>query len=184
MAQSPSAPVLDCPTAQSVRHGFVVERQEKSKTEVFVGEDGMVRTVLRYDGRTLLERTEFHGLFQLDRLDRGHRAVFRPKSELASLFPLKVGKTIKAEFDVEGSGRPVTAAVEFSVKKSDTLYIGPCKYDVLRLERRESRGDGALNFVSTDYYSPVLKLIIAKEYRDSGDRTSLIKFDRIYPIKN
>jgi hypothetical protein len=30
----------------------------------------------------------------------------------------------------------------------------------------------------TDYYSPELKLVLAKEYRDNG-ATHLVKFDRI-----
>jgi hypothetical protein len=60
----------DCPTAQTAQNGFVVERSERSKTEVF--RDGAtVRTVLRYDGKMILETTLFEGLFQLDRIDRG-----------------------------------------------------------------------------------------------------------------
>jgi hypothetical protein len=182
-APVPAASAQDCPTAQSARNGFVVERDQRSKTEVHVGSDAIVRTTLRHDGKALLERTQFEGLFDLDRLDRGHRSVFRPKTDLASLFPLKVGRTIKAEFDVEDPRRPASAAIEFSIKKADTLYIGPCKYQVLKMERRESRGASPLRFVYTDHYAPDLKLIIAKEYRDKGDRTTLIKFDRIYPIK-
>jgi hypothetical protein len=51
------------------------------------------------------------------------------------------------------------------------------------MERRESRGGSPLRFINTDYYAPDLKLTIAKEYRDKGDRTRLIKFDRIYPLR-
>ena len=173
----------DCPTAQSARNGFVVERDQRSKTEVFVGSDSIVRTVMRSGGKTLLETTQFEGLFQLDRIDTGHRTVLRPKTNLASLFPLKVGQTIRAEFDIEDPRRPGTAAIEFSVKKTDTLHIGPCQYRVYQMERRESRGESPLRFVNTDYYAPDLKLIIAKEYKYQDDRTRLIKFDRIYSIK-
>jgi len=180
-AQTPAA--SDCPTAQSARAGFVVERNEKSKTDVFAGDGTAVRTILRYDGKTLLETTQFQGLFQLDRLDRGRRAVFRPKTNLAALFPLKVGQKINVEFEVEGSGRPPTIRIELFVKQADVAYIGPCKYDVLRIERRESWGDGPSRLIDIDYYAPALKLVIAKEYKDSGDKTTLIKFDRIYPIK-
>ena len=48
----------DCPTTQSARQGFIVERGERSKTEVFYSGDN-VRTVYRVDGRTLLEVTLF-----------------------------------------------------------------------------------------------------------------------------
>src|SRR5436190_20571692 len=81
------AAAQDCPTAESATRGFVVERQERSKTEVLFAEPPIVRTIMRYDGRTLLETTQFQGLFELDRLDRGRRAVFRPKTDLAALFP-------------------------------------------------------------------------------------------------
>jgi hypothetical protein len=173
----------DCPTAQSAHRGFVVERDGTTKTEVFAGQDGTVRTTMRLGGKALLETTQFRGVFQLDRLDEGRRAVFRPKTDLAPLFPLKVGQNIEVEFDLTGPGQAATATIALSVKEADTLYIGPCRYDVLKIERRESRGSGALRFIDTDYYAPALNLIIAKEYRYGGDRTRLIKFDRIYPLK-
>src|SRR2546421_1451279 len=96
----------DCPTAQSATREFVVEREERSKTEVLFAEPAIVRSIMRYDGKTLLETTQFQGLFELDRLDRGRRAVFRPKTDLAALFPLKAGKKATVEFEVEGAGRP------------------------------------------------------------------------------
>ena len=179
----PSASAQDCPTAQTSRHGFVVEREEKSKTEVFVGDDAIVRTIFRFDGKVLLETTQFKGLFQLDRLEQGRRMVFRPKANLSSLVPLKIGQKVDAEFDVEGAGEAATATVELFVKQQDTLYIGPCKYDVLKIERRDSRGGGTPRFLDTDYYSPALNLVIAKEYQDGGNPNDLIKFDRIYSIK-
>jgi hypothetical protein len=179
-----SAAAQECPTAQSGGQGFVVEREERSKTEVFHAQDSMVRTVLRYQGNTLLETTQFEGLFELERLDRGRRTVFRPKTNLASLFPLKKAQKLKAEFSAEEAGKQTTALViQLVVKGTDAIYIGPCKYDVLKIERSQSRGGGQLAFLETDYYSSALKLILAKEYRDPGDRTTVIKFDRIYPIK-
>jgi len=53
---------------------------------------------------------------------------------------------------------------------------------VLKVELTETRGEGKPR-LSVDYYSPDLKLIIAKEYKERDGRTDLIKFDRIYPIK-
>ncbi len=76
-----------CPDAQSGKTGFVVERGERSRTEVFRG-GAIVRTVLRYGGNAMLETTQYEGLFDLDRLDRGKRSTFKPKSDLAKLFPL------------------------------------------------------------------------------------------------
>jgi hypothetical protein len=177
------AAAQDCPSAKSGSRGYVVERGDRSKTEVLFGDGAIVRTVFRYDGTTLLETTTFQGLFELDRLDRGQRVVFRPKTDLAKLFPLRVGSSATVDFEVEGTGRPPSSAIRIAVKGTDTLYIGGCKYDVFKIERSESRGGGPFSFRYTDYYAPDLKFVIAKEYRDSAPMVTTIKFDRIYSIR-
>jgi hypothetical protein len=179
-----SANAQDCPTAQSAREGFVVERGERSKTEVFHVDDSVVRTILRYDGKSLLETTQFQGLFQLERLDRGRRTVFQPKTDLAKLFPLKPGEGSTVAFEVkEASGSTMTRTVSLSVKPGEDLYIGPCKYAALKIERKEAFGDAPPSFINFDHYAPELKLVLAKEYRERDGRTTLIKFDKIYPSK-
>jgi hypothetical protein len=55
------------------------------------------------------------------------------------------------------------------VKREDALYIGPCKYAVLVIERSESRSAEPPKFVDTDYYSQELKLILAKEYKYTNE---------------
>ena len=114
----------ECPSAQSARRGFVVERDGSSKTDVFVAQDGTVRTTMRVGGKTLLETTQFRGLLQLDRLEEGRRAIFRPKTDLATLFPLKIGQNIEVNFDLEGPGQAATATIALAIKDADTLYIG------------------------------------------------------------
>jgi len=173
----------DCPTAQSGKAGFVVERGEQQKSEIFHTEDGVVRTVMRYNGAVLLETTQHEGLFQLDRLDNGRRTKYEPQTDLRALFPLKPGRKVDAKFNTESSGQQGTLSVELIVKASDALYIGACKYNVLKIERSESRSSEPPRFVDTDYYSPVLKLVLAKEYRESNGGTHTIKYDRIYPLK-
>jgi len=177
------AAAQDCPTAQSGKAGFVVERGEQQKSEIFHTEDGVVRTVMRYNGAVLLETTQHEGLFQLDRLDNGRRTKYEPQTDLKALFPLKPGRKVGAKFNTESSGQQGTLSVEMIVKASDVLYIGPCKYNVLKIERSESRGSEPPRFVDTDYYSPMLKLVLAKEYRESNGGTHTIKYDRIYPLK-
>jgi hypothetical protein len=179
-----SASAQDCPTAQSAREGFVVERGERSKTEVFHVDDSAVRTILRYDGQSLLETTQFQGLFQLERLERGRRTVFQPKRDLAAFFPLKPGQNYSMGFDVkEASGSTTIRTVTLSVKPGEDMYIGPCRYTVLKIERSEAFGEAAPRFIDFDHYSPELKLVLAKEYRERDGRTTLIKFDKIYPSK-
>ena len=179
----PSA-AQDCPTAQSSHKGFVVERNERQKSEVFADDKGIVRTMMRYDGTTLLETTQFEGVFQLERIDRGKHTKFAPSTDLKTLFPLKPGKQARAKFVSEADGQYGRLSVELDVKGREDLYIGPCKYSVLRIERSESRSAVPPRFVSSDLYSPDLKLVLAREYRNRDGKTQLIKYDRIYPIKN
>ena len=171
-----------CPDAQSGKNGFVVERGETSRTEVF--HDGsVVRTIMRSGGNALLETTQYEGLFDLDRLDRGRHSTFKPKTNLARLFPLKTKQHVTAVFDVamEG-GTEKVRTVELLILGQDELYVGGCKYKILKIERRQSRSNGPPNFTNIDYYAPNLRLVIAKEYKEANGRTSLIKFDKIYPI--
>lgn len=174
----------ECPTAQSGKRGFVVERGTKQVSEVFHAGDGIVRTVMRYDGNTLLETTLFEGLFSLERIDRGRRMVRAPQLDLASLFPLKVGRRVVALFELtDASGRKTPSTVVLSVKGAEQIFIGPCKYSVLKIEHSEARDENAPRPVSTDYYSPELKLVLMREYQDGGGRSTSIKYDKIYPLK-
>jgi hypothetical protein len=181
---TPSSAAQQCPTEPSAGQGLVVERGERQKSDVFRLDQGVVRTVMRYDGTTLLEMTQFEGLFLLDRLDRGRRTQYEPSTDLKALFPMKPGQQANAKFTTESQGQHGRLSVELSVKKAEEMYIGPCKYSVLRIERSESNGTEPARFIDTDLYSPELKLILGREYKDRNGRTELIKYDRIYPIKN
>ena len=175
-----SSAAQQCPTEPSAGQGFVVERGERQKSDVFRLDQGIVRTVMRYDGATLLEMTQFEGLFLLDRLDRGRRTRYEPSTDLKALFPMKPGQQANAKFTTESQGQHG----RLSVKEAEEMHIGPCKYSVLRIERGESTSAGPARFIDTDLYSPELKLILGREYKDRNGRTELIKYDRIYPIKN
>jgi hypothetical protein len=177
------ASAQDCPTAQTGKNGFVVERGELQKSEIFHLDDGIVRTVMRYNGTALLETTQFEGVFQLDRLDHGKSTTFEPQSELKKLFPLKPGQKVGATFTSKSGDQQGRLRVEIAVKSAADMFVGPCKYSVLRLERSESRSTDPPRFVYTDDYSPVLKLILAKEYRSDNGPGEIIKYDRIYPLK-
>jgi hypothetical protein len=170
----------DCPSVKTTKTSFVVERGPDSKTEVFSADGPVVRSVLRYRGQTILETTLHQGIFELDRLDRGRRVVQTPKTDLAKFFPLKEKQKIEADFErKEDDGKVTSSRVQLTVTARDTLYIGACKYDILKLDREEFRA-GARFHSNTDYYAPELKLIVAKEYPERDGRKSLIKFDKIY----
>lgn len=174
----------DCPTAQTSARGFVVERNESQKSEVFDTGQGLVHVVTRYGGETLLESTQYAGLFFIERLDRGRRTTYQPQTDLKTLFPIKPGAQLHAKFITERDGNFGRLYVELDVGKSEDLFIGSCRYAVLRIERRESRSSVPPQFVYTDLYSPDLKFVLAREYRRQGGQTQVIKYDRIYPLKN
>jgi len=173
----------ECPTAQTAKSGFVVERNERQKSEVFRDDKGAIHTVMRYNGTTLLETTQFEGVFALARLDRGRSTTYEPSEDLKTLFPLKPGQQARAKFISEHDGQYGRLYVELEVKGTEDLSIGPCKYSVLRIDRRESTSAVPPQFVYTELYSPDLKLILAREYKRQNGDTQLIKYDRIYPLK-
>lgn len=174
----------DCPTAANGKRGFVVERGGQQVSEVFHVDGGIVRTVMRYGGKTLLETTQYEGVFSLERIDRGRRLVRKPKTDLASLFPLKAGKKVVAVFELtDFNGKISPDTIVLAVKGTDQIFVGPCKYSVLKIEESESRGEYAPRGTGMNFYSPELKLVLAREYNDGSGRRELIKFDKIYPIK-
>jgi hypothetical protein len=179
----PATAALDCPTASTARQGFVVERN-RLPMEVVFAEDRLVRNILRSaTGETLLETTAFEGLFELDRVDRGRRTVSHPTTTLAELFPLKVGKEITANFDIGEAPPIVKGKTVLRLKGKDDLFIEACKYNVFVMEKSVGRGDNAPVFFSTDYYSPDLKLIVAKQFKEPNGASLLNKYDKIYPAK-
>ena len=173
-----------CATAHSAAGGFVVERNETQKSEVFHTGQGLVHVVTRYGGEALLESTQYEGLFFIERLDRGRRTKYEPQTDLKTLFPLKPGAQLHAKFITERDGNFGRLYVELDVGKSEDLFIGPCKYAVLRIERRESSSAVPPQFAYTDLYSADLKFVLGREYKRPGGQTQLIKYDRIYPLKH
>jgi hypothetical protein len=173
----------DCPTAATARQGYIVERN-RLPMEVIFADDRLVRNILRSTtGETLLETTAFEGLFELERIDRGRRTVSHPTTKLAELFPLKVGKEITANFDIGGAPQIVKSKTVLRLKGKDALFIESCKYDVFVMDKSVGRGDSAPVLFSTDYYSPDLKLIVAKQFKEPNGAPLLNKYDKIYPVK-
>lgn len=171
-----AAPALadDCPTGKST---FFIERGG-SKTEVTYSSGPIFQTILYYRDQKLAETTLYEGLFELDRVDRGRRWVLKPKANLAKLFPLKVGQKIDVGFDVQQERGPAgSSRVKLNVIGRDTITIGSCKYDILKIDRDET---GARLFQNIDYYAPALRMIVAKEHKESDGRSTVIRFTKIY----
>jgi hypothetical protein len=87
------------------------------------------------------KRRSFRACFNSNASTAVAAQTFKPKAALDQLFPLKVGQQGSAEFDVqEGDKPPVNAKFSLNVKAKDALYIGACRYDVLRVEMKQTRG--------------------------------------------
>jgi hypothetical protein len=170
----------ECPAAIAGRGTFIVERGEQLTTEVTFGDGALVRSVSRNHGAIYLEAEQYEGLIQISRLDKGHQAVFKPRSDLATLFPLKPRQNISVQLDVTEEGvAPWVATVDLKMIGADSIAIGACNYDVLKFERIEARSGNKSDPI-VEYYAPELKFVVAKEYQERGGRTTVVKFDRIY----
>jgi hypothetical protein len=177
---SPDCVADECPAAVAGRGAFVVERGEQLKTEVTFGDGALVRSVSRNRGAIYLEAEQYEGLIQISRIDKGHKTVFKPGSDLATLFPLKPRQNISVQLDVaEDGAEPWVATVDLRMIGTDSIAIGACNYDVLKFERTEARSGNKTDPI-VEYYAPELKFVIAKEYQERGGRTTVVKFDRIY----
>jgi hypothetical protein len=181
---NPTIAAPDCPNESTARDNFIVERDRRI-TEVVTAGNRLIRTIYRSTaGESLVETTTFEGLFELEQINRGHRTIFHPITKLDRLFPLKVGRELIAIFESSGASQIARTQIALRVVRADSLFIESCKYSVLVIDRRIGQGGAAPVFTETDYYSPELKLIIAKEYKNPNGTSFLAKFDKIYVEKH
>jgi hypothetical protein len=172
------ASAQNCPTAQSGAHGFVVERNERQKTDVYHG-DGIVRTVMRVDGKSLLEKTLFEVLFELD---RGRRTKYEPRIDLKALFPLQ-GDSRRARNSFRKTVELRTALRRARREEARGSPYRPVQIFCAADRVGESHSSVPPQLAYTDLYSPDLKLILSPEDKKRDGQAQLIKFARVYPIK-
>jgi len=180
IAASMPCAAQDCPTAETASRGFVVERGSVAKIEVQHVDDALVQSTWRSGGAIVLQLTQFQGLFELDRLEGGRRTTYRPKTNLAKLFPLQEGKELAAEFETGPSGQPQAVKVLLAVKAPATFEIGPCKFDVFAIDRAIAQGDAAAEIIHGELYAPMLKLVVAKDFKKGDGTTTRTQYDKIY----
>lgn len=170
----------DCPTAETVKRGFTVEQRAVTQLEVQHVDETLVQTTLRSGNSVLMQSVLFQGLFELDHLEGGRRATFRPKVYLAVLFPLRANSQLSAEFEVDRSGQTRTVKHLLAVKDAARFEIGPCTFDIFNIDRSQAAGDGAPKFVHRELYAPLLKLVVAKEYKNADGSVTRRQYNRIY----
>jgi len=170
----------DCPTAETVGRGFIAERGTAAKVEVQHLDATLVQTTWRSGNAVILQTLQFQGLFDLDRQEGGRRTTSRPKTDLAKLFPLQAGKEIAAEFETGPTGQAQVTTVRLIVKDPATIDVGPCKVDVFALDRFIARGAAPPEFVNGELYSPLLKLVVAKDFKNPDGTVTRTQYDKIY----
>jgi hypothetical protein len=170
----------DCPTAETVGRGFIAERGTAAKVEVQHLDATLVQTTWRSGNAVILQTLQFQGLFDLDRQEGGRRTASRPKTDLAKLFPLQAGKEIAAEFETGPAGQVQVTTVRLIVKDPATLDVGPCKFDVFAIDRSVAQGAAPPEFVSGELYAPLLKLVVAKDFKNPDGATTRTQYDKIY----
>lgn len=169
----------NCPNAQKPEQAFRVSIGSASASEVYRLDTGETRTVTRFKGGAIAEQTFYQGLIRTEHIDGGRRTIYTPKTNLKTFFPLKVGQTYRVDFDVQtADGKKRVLHAAFKVAGKDQIVIGPCRYDVLKVEHSNSSGEGPLLFINTDWYAPDIRLIVAREYRH-GNGSVINKYDAI-----
>ena len=176
------AATAECPSSKLPTQGYILGLGG-SKSEIYRLNSGETRVVTRYKTGDVVEQTLYQGLIRIEHLDRGKRLKFEPKTDLNHIFPLKMGQLHPVEFDTEANGQKRVLRSEFKVVGQDKIIVGPCQFDVLKVEHRNRFGDGPLLFINTDWYAPDIKMILAREYNESNARTSIRKYDSIFVIE-
>jgi hypothetical protein len=177
---SPPCAAQECPNAQTLSRGYVVERGTTAKIEVQHVDDTLVQTIWRAGNAVVLQTMLFQGLFELDRIENGQRTTYRPKSDLAKLFPLQPNTELAAEFETGQSGQPQAVKIALKVKDAATFDIGPCKFEVLAIDRSVTQGDAAPPIVYGEIYAPLIKLIVGKEFKNTDGTVTRTQYDKIY----
>lgn len=144
--------------------------------EVFYDQGPILRTTLQAGDRTLLQTTQFQGLFELSRDDRGTKIEQKPKTDLAKFFPLRPKQIIAADFEVTMNGGTRTKTAKLEYVGTQDYSLGDCTYSVIKFRRTETV---PIVYDNIDYYAPELRYVVAKEYRERNGRTTIIGYTKI-----
>lgn len=170
----------ECPSSQNPKQGFRVSIGSSATSEVYRLDTGDTRAVERFKGGAIAEKTYYQGLIHTEQLDNGRRTTFTPKSSLKTLFSLKVGQRHQVAFDVQtANGQKSELYAEYKVVGKDQITIGGCRYDVFKVEHSNGNRKEQMHFIDTEWYSPDLRMILAREYKRTNGDTIIRKYDAI-----
>jgi hypothetical protein len=172
----------DCPTAQTAKLGFIVERQG-TRAEVRPTSDHFVHVVNSYPGGKTQNVIYYRGFFPISRFDDSARSINIPVSDLRSVFPLEP-KSRRAVTYAPAQPDKVGALIslELTVTGQEQIQLGACSYNVLIVRNRFLDAAGKVTSEHTDLYSPELGFILAKRYEERGGAQTTVKYQSIRPL--
>jgi hypothetical protein len=172
----------DCPTAQTAKLGFIVERQG-TRAEVRPTSDHFVHVVNSYPGGKAQNVIYYRGFFPISRFDDSARSINIPVSDLRSVFPLEP-KSRRAVTYAPAQPDKVGALIslELTVTGQEQIQLGACSYNVLIVRNRFLDAAGKVTSEHTDLYSTELGFILAKRYEERGGAQTTVKYQSIRPL--
>jgi hypothetical protein len=172
----------DCPTSQTAKLGFALERQG-TKAEVRPASDHFVHVVNTYPGGKVQDVIYYRGLFPVSRFDETARSINIPVSDIRTLFPLKPkAKRVLTYAPSQPSRVGGLVSLELTVAGQEQLQLGSCTYTVLVVRNRFLNDEGKVTSEHTDLYSPELGFVLAKRYEERGGVQTTIKYQGIRPL--
>ncbi|MBB4041011.1 hypothetical protein GGR34_002674 [Microvirga flocculans] len=172
----------DCPTAQTAKLGFVLERQG-TRAEVRPGSDHFTHVLNLYPSGKVQNVIYYRGFFPVSRFDDTARSINIPVSDLRTVFPLEP-KARRALTYAPAQPDKVGAIVslELTVTGQEQLQLGSCSYNVLIVRNRFLNAEGKVTGEHTDLYSPELGFVLAKRYEERGGSQTVVKYQSIKPL--
>ena len=172
----------DCPTAQTAKLGFVLERQGTS-AEVRPTANHVVHVVNLYPGGKKQDVLYYRGLFPLSRFDDTARSINIRVSDISTLFPLepKARRALTYMAAQPDKAGPLIS-LELTVTGQEQLQMGSCSYNVLIVRNRFLNADGKVASEHTDLYAPDLGFVLAKRYDERGGTQTTVKYQSIKPL--
>lgn len=132
MANQDTSSALFCPSYEGTTDGFVVSHLPSGLAEVRFMENDLTKVTRYRKSGSADDEILYKGLITLQSGSAGSEITRRPLTDLAALFPLKVGDEHEYKMEVAFSGkvqRVETTAIK--VHSRQRTKVGQCKYEVL-----------------------------------------------------
>jgi hypothetical protein len=172
----------DCPTAETAKLGFVLERQG-AQAEVRPTSGHFVHALNTFQGGKRQDVIYYRGLFPVTRFDDTARSINVPVSELRSIFPLDLkAKRTLTYAPAEPGKVGALISLEMTVSGQEQVQLGPCAYHAFVVRNRFLNADGRLMSEHVDLYSPDLGFVLAKRYEERGGVQTTVKYQSIKPL--